>query len=131
VGEGYFCFKEQLMQDKQRLMRMIEEMAANAWPAPVQQHLEGWRLRAANGVSRRANSVLAGSAMPGYEHWLDEVTWFYERYGLPARFLVSDASPAELDRLLDGLGYTADAYSSVQVAVCADVLERVEHIEDY
>jgi ribosomal protein S18 acetylase RimI-like enzyme len=60
---------------------------------------------------------------------LDEVADFYERHKLSARILVSDGSPDELDALLDGLGYVAEAHSSVQTAVCADVLARAERLE--
>ena len=105
------------------LTHTIEELAANAWPAPVQQQLERWRLRAANNVTRRANSVLAVGAMPAYERWLDEVTTFYRTRGLPVRFHVSQASPAGLEEMLDGLGYKRDAHTSVQVALCDMVLD--------
>ena len=72
------------------LIRTIEQLAANAWPAPVQQQLEGWRLRAGDNVTRRANSVLVVGAMTGYERWLDEVVGFYRRRHLPVRFHVGD-----------------------------------------
>ena len=67
------------------LTHTIEELAANAWPAPVQQQLEGWRLRAGNNVTRRANSVLAVGPVPVDEPWLDEVTEFYRSRRLPVR----------------------------------------------
>ena len=38
-------------------IRELEELAANAWPAGVQQALDGWRLRYHLGVTRRANSA--------------------------------------------------------------------------
>jgi hypothetical protein len=120
MGEGYF----DLSAEGPMFIEMIEELAANAWPAPVQQQLERWRLRAGDNVTRRANSVLAVGAMPVYDGWLDEVTRFYRARNLPVRFHVSDGSPAGLERMLDGMGYVAEAHTSVQVAPCRVVLER-------
>jgi ribosomal protein S18 acetylase RimI-like enzyme len=110
--------------DKQTLMQMLDELAANAWPALVSQQLEGWRMRATNNVTRRANSVLTNGSMPSYDGWLEEITDFYRRRSLPVRFQVSDASPRELDPLLDELDYAVEGGSSVQTARCAEVLER-------
>lgn len=110
------------MDDKDLLLT-IEELALNSWPALVSQQLEGWRLRAANGVSRRGNSVFAGAPMPRYERWHDEVRDFYRRHGLPSRFYVSDASPEGLDDMLAGRGYEAEAPTVVQVAPCSRVLD--------
>jgi ribosomal protein S18 acetylase RimI-like enzyme len=120
MGEGYFV----LTAKGPMSIEMIEEFATNAWPAPVQQQLERWRLRAGDNVTRRANSVLAVGAMPVYEGWLDEVTRFYRARDLPVRFHVSDGSPAGLEKMLDGMGYVAEAHTSVQVAPCQVVLER-------
>src|SRR5947207_2849511 len=113
------------------LIYTIEELAANAWPAPVQQQLERWRLRAANSVTRRANSVLAVGSMSSYERWLDEVTAFYRTRGLPVRFHVSHASPAGLEEMLDGLGYKRDAHTSVQVAPCDMVLDLIDRPHEF
>lgn len=107
-------------------MRLIEEMAANAWPSLVQQQLGTWRLRAANGVTRRANSVLPLGEMPPYERWLDKVAAFYDRHNLPVRFQVSEASPPTLTTLLDGLNFTTEALTSVRTAPCHTVLERCQ-----
>ena len=54
------------MNDLRETIYLIEELAANAWPAPVQQQLGPWKLRAGNGVTQRANSVLAVGGMPVY-----------------------------------------------------------------
>lgn len=112
------------MRPDSALMRTLEELAANAWPAHIQQHLGAWRLRASEDVTRRANSVLPLGAMPAYAGWYDEVISFYERRRLPIRFQVSDAAPEGLDAILQGMGYTAEAHSAVYVALCRDVVER-------
>ncbi len=111
------------------LMRTLEELAANAWPAHVQQHMGAWRLRASEDVTQRANSVLPLGAMPAYAGWYDEVISFYERRRLPIRFQVSDAAPEGLDAILQGMGYTAEAHSAVYGALCRDVVERSPHAE--
>ena len=36
---------------------LIETLAANAWPPERSVILDGWRLRSAGGITRRANSV--------------------------------------------------------------------------
>lgn len=103
---------------------LLDELAANAWPALVQQQLEDWRLRAAGSVTRRANSVLTHAPIPSYSGWLQDVEDFYLRYNLPARFQISDGSPPALDPLLETHGYITEAQTSVQIAQTATVLER-------
>ncbi|MDQ3928593.1 MAG: GNAT family N-acetyltransferase [Chloroflexota bacterium] len=116
--------------DRQTLTRMLDELAANAWPALISQQLEGWRMRATNNITRRANSVLTNSDMPSYGGWLDQIADFYRRRSLPIRFQVSDATPYELDPLLDELGYTAEAHTSVQIARCVEAVERCAPLAD-
>jgi ribosomal protein S18 acetylase RimI-like enzyme len=62
--------------------------------------------------------------MPRHSEWLREVQSFYERLGLPVRFQISDGSPAELDWLLDELGYDREAHSEVHTASAATVAAR-------
>ncbi|HEX8599958.1 MAG TPA: GNAT family N-acetyltransferase [Chloroflexia bacterium] len=100
---------------------LLDELATNAWPAPIQQQLDGWKLRAAGGLTRRANSVYTSSPMPRYSDWLHEVQSFYERRALPVRFQISDGSPAELDRLLDALDYSREAHSEVHTTSATTV----------
>ena len=115
--------------DIQANVALLDEIAANAWPATVQQQLEGWKLRAAGGLTRRANSVHTPGAIPRYPNWLQEVSDFYARQGLPVRFQVSDGSPPELAPVLDQLGYTREAFTEVQVASAKAVAERARWSE--
>src|SRR5262245_9922108 len=101
------------MESREQQIALIQEIAANAWPGLVQQQLESWNLRAANGVNRRTNSVLAFGPVPSYGRWLDEVNDFYRRRNLPVRFQVSEASPAELDGMLQHLGYDMEERATV------------------
>jgi ribosomal protein S18 acetylase RimI-like enzyme len=105
-------------------VKLLEELGANAWPAPVNQQLEGWRLRAASGLSRRANSVLPLGPLPFYDRWPELVADFYRSRGLPPRFQVSGACAPELDGLLAERGYNADITVSVMTAPCASILQR-------
>jgi ribosomal protein S18 acetylase RimI-like enzyme len=103
---------------------MLDELAANAWPAEVQVRLEGWLLRATGGVTRRANSVLTAGPLPADGQWLERVEEFYRGFGLPSRFQVSDGSPNELDALLQERGYADEGYTGVFVARAEEVIER-------
>lgn len=94
------------VDDGRRLL--LERFAAEAWPALEEVVVDGWRLRASSGVTRRANSALPLSeALP-----VDEVVAFYRGRGLPPVVQVSD--PAT-DRALAERGWTSD----VQVEVLA------------
>src|SRR6476646_953867 len=105
-------------------IRLLDELAANAWPAMVQQGLDSWRLRASDGVTRRANSVFSAGRGPSYAGWLRDVEMFYRRRRLPVRFQISPASPPELDSFLQEQGYRVDAESLVMAATTATVCER-------
>ncbi|HST03337.1 MAG TPA: GNAT family N-acetyltransferase [Chloroflexia bacterium] len=102
----------------------LDELAANAWPPIVQQGLEGWRVRASDGVTRRANSVLSIGPAPTYSDWFEDIEAFYVRRGLPVRFQVSPASPTDLDGFLETRGYKFDAETSVMTAATATVCEH-------
>ena len=114
-----------MADDDVALIRRLEEFAARAWPAERVEELDGWRLRANDGVTRRANSVLAnasGDHLPVTEK-LARVEQFYARERLPARYQLCPASlPAELDELLAARGYRSVAPTAVQVAPLAAVL---------
>ena len=114
----------EMASEQQDTIALLDELAANAWPASIQQQLEGWRLRAAGGLTRRANSVYTAGSMPRYSDWLQEAQKFYGRRGLPARFQVSDGSPAGLHLLLDELGYSREAHTEVHTASAATVASR-------
>ncbi|HEY0070921.1 MAG TPA: GNAT family N-acetyltransferase [Chloroflexia bacterium] len=115
---------EKLASELKDTIALLDELAANAWPAPVQQQLEGWKLRAAGGVTRRANSVYTSGEMPHNNGWLSEVQDFYARQALPVRFQVSDGSPHALVPMLDALGYSHEADTEVQAAPAATVAAR-------
>lgn len=111
------------------LIRHLEELAANAWPAAVVQIVDGWRLRFNGGITRRANSVWPnedGRRLPLVEK-LALVEDFYARWGGPARYQICPAArPDDLDAILVRRGYTLDALTAVQTASLTAVLARTE-----
>ncbi len=86
------------------LVRLVEELAANAWAPYTVQALGGWRLRATFGVTKRANSAWTVGAAPEGD-WLAAVERFYRRRGMPSCFYVSDATPPGVDEALAAAGY--------------------------
>jgi ribosomal protein S18 acetylase RimI-like enzyme len=108
-------------------IRLIEELAMNAWPAETIQIMDGWRLRFNHGITRRTNSVWPnefGGRVP-LEIRMRAVESFYERRGLPARFQITPAQlPQGLDDILEARGYTIHARTAVQTARTTDVLAR-------
>lgn len=106
---------------------LLEELAANAWPPLITQHLDGWRLRASEGVHGRANSVWPnddGSTLP-LAAKLAEVEAFYQRRGLPPRYQMAPAmQPADLDQRLAEQGYELYEPVEVQTAVLSTLLAQ-------
>lgn len=82
---------------------LLDQLAADGWPAVEQVVVDGWRLRAASGVTRRANSALPSAGVPtALDGRLDLVRAFYADRGLPALVQVSDP---DLDAALDARGW--------------------------
>ncbi|MBN2045370.1 MAG: GNAT family N-acetyltransferase [Anaerolineales bacterium] len=111
------------------LVRLIEELAANAWPAEIVQHLGGWRLRYSGGSSRRVNSVWPNLPPAGdqIETALAAVEEFYQRHNTIPRFQICPASlPQELPAMLAALGYHTDAHTAVKIAPVKTVLANTK-----
>jgi len=85
-------------------VRLVEELAANAWAPYTVQALGDWRLRATFGVTKRANSAWTVGRLPEGD-WLGDVERFYRRRGMPSCFYVSDATPTGVDGALEAAGY--------------------------
>ncbi|TCK26525.1 GNAT family N-acetyltransferase [Pseudonocardia endophytica] len=72
----------------------LERICADAWPAPVVRDLGAWRLRAAGGFTRRANSALAvGNPGVPVPDALAEVRRFADRHGIPPVVAAPEGSP--------------------------------------
>jgi N-acetylglutamate synthase len=104
----------------------LERAANDAWPAPVQEQLGEWLLRAADGWSFRANSALplGEPGMPA-DKALDRVRRWYAARGLPARFSLPLPLAARWVRMLDAHGWRSRGTPMlVQTAPLAVVRSR-------
>jgi GNAT superfamily N-acetyltransferase len=108
----------------QKLIIKLEQLAANTWPAPIQQAFEHWQLRAGSGVTMRANSVLTNGSLPTTPNWMDEVTAFYEALSLPLRFHISTATDPEVDLYLANQGLFIQSPSAIYQTACNLVLSN-------
>lgn len=86
--------------------RRIEEAALRAWPAHADSDFDGWRLRFADGYTRRANSVtpLAPSRL-AIEDKIATCERLYGERGLPTIFRLTPFAPPDLDDILLRRGY--------------------------
>ncbi len=105
----------------------LEEIANRGWSGFESEWLAerpgGWLLRASDGFTGRANSVLPlgdpGLPLP---EALDRVRIWYGRRGLPARFQVPLPAHAELDQALGELGWLIRDRTQVLTAPVETVL---------
>lgn len=101
------------------------ELAANeAWPAPVQERLGGWLLRAAGGWTGRANSALpVGDPDRPLDAAIDAVERWYAALGQPAMINVPLPLAAPVGVALDERGWgNARPTTLVQTAPLAAIL---------
>jgi GNAT superfamily N-acetyltransferase len=86
--------------------RRIEEASLRAWPAHSDSDFDGWRLRFADGYTRRANSVTPlGSSRLALDDKVATCERLYAERGLPAIFRMTPFAPPALDALLERRGY--------------------------
>jgi ribosomal protein S18 acetylase RimI-like enzyme len=115
-----------LRMDPRAAAALLDDLADRGWPAEHRERHGGWILRAAGGVTKRANSALPAGPVDDAEGALDAVEAFARGHGMPACVQVSPASePAALAALLAARGYVADARTLVQVADADAVAERL------
>ena len=99
------------------MIRRIEEISMNAWPALQTIHYDGWIIRFANGVTKRSNSVNSI-----YDSTLDincKIAYcerLYRSKALPVCFKITEiAQPSGLDKILETHGYNHIFDISVQL----------------
>jgi len=86
----------------------LEDVARLGWQAPDSRWLGRWLLRAAEGWTGRANSVLPlGDPGLPLDAALAEVTGWYAERGLPARFCLPTPARELLAAALEARGWTA------------------------
>lgn len=110
-----------------RQIAALEAAANEAWPAPVQEPLGQWLLRAAGGWSNRANSALAtgdpGLPLPAA---VAEVERWYREHDLPPAIATPLPAAARVDAHLRELGWQPGRAVLVQAASLA-VVPRMPH----
>ncbi|MGW0549908.1 GNAT family N-acetyltransferase [Streptomyces altiplanensis] len=106
----------------------LSRACARAWQPVESEPLGEWRLRAAGGFTRRANSVLPlgdpGMPVGAALEWVRE--WYAAR-GLPAYVQVSTGAEGAQERLaaeLERLGWVRDVSAEVRIAALAPVGDR-------
>ena len=99
------------------MIRTIEELSLNAWPAVQTLLSGGWVLRFAGGYTRRANSVIPLYPVEGDpDEQIAACEAIYRAQSLPAIFKMTAAcTPPDLDDRLAARGYAFDAHTSVQL----------------
>ena len=108
-------------------IRLIEELAANAWRPEIEQHLGGWRMRFSGGESRRVNSVWPNAPLgdESLQQGIDSAEAFYSRRGaMPCFQLCPAALPVALPHVLSERGYRFYAYTQVQVQSISTLLGK-------
>ncbi len=112
------------------MITQIEKVASRAWIAKHTQQYGDWLLRATDGITRRANSVLpiGKPASKDLAEALQEVQQFYRSHKLPVRFQLTQASqPSDLDTFLESAGFIVDMRVKVLTASLVEVfLEESE-----
>jgi N-acetylglutamate synthase len=101
----------------------LERIADAAWPAPFRERLGEWILRAADGWTSRANSVLPlGDPGRGLDEAIDRCEAWYSARGLPPRVTVPLPLRRDVSGILTVRGWRAQPPVLVQTATLSDVL---------
>jgi N-acetylglutamate synthase len=97
----------------------VEETELNAWPALKEIYLDGWLLRFAGGVSRRANSANPLSlSSRGDEALISGVEALYRQNKQPAIFRIVSLFDPAFDQTLAARGYGAEGET---ITLCGDI----------
>lgn len=88
--------------------RAIEEASLAAWPALSETDFDGWRLRFANGYTKRSNSITPlGPSRLDLDQKIAACERIYEARGLPAIFRLGPFAADNLDDRLGARRYAA------------------------
>jgi N-acetylglutamate synthase len=108
----------------------LEEVAAAGWPAPDTRWLGRWLLRAGEGWTGRANSVLPlGEPGIPLDRALGEVTGWYAERGLPARFTIPTPARELLGAALVARGWTPYNPTEVRTADVGVALRTLPRLD--
>ena len=126
--------EQPLRKPTSSLIREIERASSATWPAVEVVKIGGWELRASDGFTQRANSVLPIGAPPFGEPSgdlaaaLKDVVDFYCSRGLTPRFQVPLPSYAALDAALDIEGWQSKFSVSVQICDLSGLAIKSQHL---
>lgn len=99
------------------LIRELEEIAMNAFPAIQTELYDGWILRYSNGYTFRGNSVNPiYDSNKDIEYKIDECERRYQRLDLPTVFKMTPAVNLDLDCILEKRGYVIQKKNDIMVA---------------
>lgn len=114
-------------------IRDIEQASNATWPAVEVEDQGGWKLRASDGFSQRANSVLPVGTPPFGEptgelaNAVAKVVDFYRSRELTPRFHVPLPSYGPLDAVLEESGWVSTLSVSVQICDLATLDSAPRH----
>jgi len=103
------------------LISTLEKLAYDLWPPEHEEAIGEWKLRASQGITKRANSVFTLNQIPNDPNWFTKVSEYYQQHQLPIHYHVSDASPPELKDMLASHGFYEHSDSTVMVADTEEV----------
>ncbi|WP_068925451.1 GNAT family N-acetyltransferase [Planobispora rosea] len=104
------------------ISQTFDRLVDQAWPAFERVDRDGWTLRAAGGVTRRANSVLPLGTRADLEDAVEEAEEFYAGRGQPCVFSVGGGATPGLDGLLEARGYRLADPTLVMTASLAEAV---------
>jgi ribosomal protein S18 acetylase RimI-like enzyme len=102
-----------------RMLRELEELVVDAWPAAETAELAGWLLRATGGPTRRGNSVAPldfDSDQPLEQRVVEVEAWYAARGQKAAFHLGPSAQPKELEACLIARGYRKEGATAFAIA---------------
>lgn len=100
----------------------LERIAALGWQAEHTSWLGEWLLRANDGFTMRANSILPlGDPGRTLDAALEQAADWYDRFGLPLRVTVPSPARDQLGRTLDARGWDRGVLVRVMVADLPDL----------
>ncbi|MFB9712541.1 GNAT family N-acetyltransferase [Arthrobacter methylotrophus] len=95
---------------------LLEELMDRAWPAPDREDAGGWVLRAAGGVTQRANSVWPREQAHDHESAVRIATQWYRSRRLPLIFQVfDDERSVGLNAVLDAQRFTRQSETLIMI----------------
>ncbi len=110
-------------ESRKSIIKKIEELSFESWPALHTMLYDGWVLRFANGFTKRSNSVNPLYFSTLYLH--EKIQYcerVYEKRGLETVFKMTPSPyPENLDEILECKGYLFDSETSVQVLKLEDL----------